>query len=123
MSKHELKHYPFGSITICGIFIGERDILAETPDKMNCHRCQAGLDNAIKCSEGKQLKDLQKGQSQREKLVQVAKKKEEIKTARRADERAAHLALKAQVEAGLSSQAARALAAGGRPLRKGCIKD
>lgn len=43
--------------------------------------------------------------------------------ARRENERAAHLALKAQVEEGLSWQEAKALAAGGRPLRKGCIKD
>lgn len=110
MTKHEIKHYPFGVITICGVFIGDRDILARTPDKMNCCRCQAGLDNAIKCSEGKQLKDLQRGQSQREKVIQIAREENERKATKRKEDRAAHLALKAMLANGVSWQEAKALA-------------
>lgn len=88
LNKHEIKHYAAnGVLTICGIFIGGRDILIRNSNELNCHRCRSGLKNAKKCSGFIELP--------------AANQREE--------ERAAHLALKARLAEGISWQEARAL--------------
>lgn len=111
MSKHNLKHHPLGKITICGIFIADRNILAQFSDDVTCKRCASGLDNAQKCAGYFDLPN-------RAAIEQQQKE-------RRADERAAHLALRAQVKVGLSWQEARALVRGmrrGFTPRGGCLE-
>jgi hypothetical protein len=93
MNKH-LKHYPFGKITICGIFIVDPNILARSQEDLSCGRCKRGVKDAKKCRE----------------YVELPSHKEEmaIRKAQREDDRAAHLALKARYSEGMSWQEARA---------------
>ncbi len=108
MSKHNLKHHRFGVITICGIFIAGpngKEILAEYFEDVTCRRCLSGLENARKC---------------------IGLFAELPTRKKRADERAAHLRLKAKAEAGMSWQEARDLMRGmrrGFTPRGGCLDE
>lgn len=102
-----ITHYAEDNEAVCGVrFYGDAKRILATNDALavTCPVCLR-MDNGIL------------GRLVEEEQVRLAK------LAQRTDERAAHLALKAQVEVGLSWQDAKALAAGGRPLRRGCIKD